>query len=945
MHRWIRWFSVAVAAVSVAAVSLVQEPVAAAAPPLPCPSAAAASTTDWIQFRSAYPYHIQGVALARPAEGGCRTLILAEPPPHLTLADLQHTDPSLAAARVEQHGVGHDGWTRDVVTTLPPLSDVELRELVSRLHVRMFGTSYKAYALGIPSAPPARPRVDLNAQISAAELHRWLIERSEPFAPVEGGPSVPFEQLAASPEPGVYFASTPGLVAWAIPRLRPFEDSAVEARQFALDTDLVVGAVASATTLVVLGRERKVDVDVLPPMRVETLNILAAVKDDELAQSYERSKLFAGPLDGRRDWAPIYLSAELVDTEYGSLLNITDQILKSWSNNGETRYGGFSYPDPPRWAFSAPITKVLGVDSLTYNWNTRGLGAAIELGRYDMMAFRGTGALPVSYIAAKSTTQHEEAGYRFFAASHDPNLARVAEYAALYQILHRFKVPTRKPAPQTSTDAQQLVIASAARAMLDTLRSAPVADLLRAAKQTIAHHAKGAPLAKREMIELSGAIILREMQLKARSLDDDAIAAIATRAVASRDITKDAGVVFGPLLTQRIRAMSEIVPALLAELTDREALLKRYGAAATVAPGAWIHTPTVVLSSNSGALSDVTGGHNLDAHVARLRASNTVTPGALRTVIENGVKVTLYHPTDFPGVSKALSGTPLAVRPIAVALNPAGAPVATAARGLSRPGAAETIAGWRSTGHLPAGEDAALVRSLSQPDAPVVLVERSKDGFAMTFKHDSPTVMASTGPDAVHALAHVVRKQLTGKAPLELVFKDMSEEEAGAMMRGVRDAATKAGDTRPRLGLFSSKPLRRLARIFREPCDLERLTVEPTEELSLKSGGKAVSFKLRVPLQKGGRSLLVRFQLIADRITASIKARFDAVVAKVTSGWKASGSGATIADLSRAMHEELDDLAVQAGGHVVLTLDEVEDAYLVLLEGSHEADEPSRHPG
>ena len=46
------------------------------------------------------------------------------------------------------------------------------------------------------------------------------------------------------------------------------------------------------------------------------------------------------------DWAPILLSRELTNTEYGQILNMTDQMLKSWSNSNSVIYGNFPYPTP-----------------------------------------------------------------------------------------------------------------------------------------------------------------------------------------------------------------------------------------------------------------------------------------------------------------------------------------------------------------------------------------------------------------------------------------------------------------------------------------------------------------------------------------------------------------------------------------------------------------------
>ena len=85
--------------------------------------------------------------------------------------------------------------------------------------------------------------------------------------------------------------------------------------------------------------------NVLWPLRTESILTLASAHTADLGQSYERTRVFAGKLasggDAGRDWAPIYLSDQLVDTEVGSLLNLTDQILKSWSQAGQVDYDNF----------------------------------------------------------------------------------------------------------------------------------------------------------------------------------------------------------------------------------------------------------------------------------------------------------------------------------------------------------------------------------------------------------------------------------------------------------------------------------------------------------------------------------------------------------------------------------------------------------------------------
>ena len=197
------------------------------------------------------------------------------------------------------------------------------------------------------------------------------------FVPLHGGDSTSLRALIQANRTGVFLSNEPGVVALLVSRTRPLNESGIDIREFALDTDLIVGAVGNAGPVAVLGRERTIDVATLPPLRTETLVQLAAAAHakEELAQSYERTFLFAGRYqdEPNRDWAPIYLSKELHDTEYGSLLNITDQMLKSWSQHGGIEYANFGYPKPRQFPFDKPLSEQAGVSRLTFNWNTRGV--------------------------------------------------------------------------------------------------------------------------------------------------------------------------------------------------------------------------------------------------------------------------------------------------------------------------------------------------------------------------------------------------------------------------------------------------------------------------------------------------------------------------------------------------------------------------------------------
>src|ERR1700761_6370800 len=89
---------------------------------------------DWRQFRAAYPYHIQTVALSNVHPDGHRTMIVSEPPPSLTLNDIRGLSTDFSGVMTGTHGIGVDGWVKDVIIDLPPLRDTTLVADMDRLH-------------------------------------------------------------------------------------------------------------------------------------------------------------------------------------------------------------------------------------------------------------------------------------------------------------------------------------------------------------------------------------------------------------------------------------------------------------------------------------------------------------------------------------------------------------------------------------------------------------------------------------------------------------------------------------------------------------------------------------------------------------------------------------------------------------------------------------------
>jgi hypothetical protein len=504
---------------------------------------------------------------------------------------------------------------------------------------------------------------------------------------------------------GVFFSRTPGIVAWIIPRTRDLSEYKTEARQFSLDSDLILGAVGEGEMVAILGRERVAPVSVLPPLRTETILLLASVHDEELAQSYERNNFAAGKFDDEKnlDWAPIFLSNELIDTEFGSLLDITDQLLKGWSQHGDVTYENFPYPKPVVWPFPKPLDQMVKVDSITFNWNTKGAAYRID-GDESILAINRTGALPVSYMAegeassVEATRQlgkHEITAYDYFATLHDPNLARVVQYATLYQVIRRFRLHATAPQPIAPSNHEPL--RGEIQRILNTFASIDVTNLeatmdkLKAKDFSLieamtaleqSEHIEelgtliaairdkdGAPGMERVAQHLSSprehanqqiAVyekLLRLVKEQPKSEQEKLYEQLTSAKYVVRHLG-DAGKT-GPLSSLSEEERDELAIDLVAREFATHSSLIRFLTGTSVRflkdayerdvlrpDVGWIHTPSIVVSSPGSAQMGAVGGHNIGSAVTRFRPDVLVKTGTVHVIREGTERVIIYSAAD-----------------------------------------------------------------------------------------------------------------------------------------------------------------------------------------------------------------------------------------------------------------------------------------------------------
>lgn len=900
-----------------------------------CSEDLATTEQNWQAFRKKFPYHEQAVVLSDTFGDGCRTLIVSEPPPHVTLAGLEGVAPDVLSKHVvKRNRIGYDGWTADIALTLPPMSDAALSDLVGYLHLYLFQSTYKAHAIKLSDPLPARPdRLTLNVLPKPTEIKDWVLDKDEPLLPVEGGPEASFQGVLASGSPGVYFTKSPGLVAWSIPKGQPINGFAQEARRFVIDSDLIVGAVANAKTVLILGRERVASLELLPPMRFETLALLASAKTDELAQSYERNHLFANRYEEDKDWAPIYLSNELVDTEYGSLLNITDQLLKSWSQRGEVKYGNFRYPAPPSYPFPKPITEMVGSDkedfSLTFNWNTTGLSGVLQIGGYEILTPQRTGALMVSYSV---DDEPDEGLDRFgdiagqsFAESNDPNLARAVQYTTMYQIFRAFHVTGDPPSAPVGSAAVESVLTDAAYNTLNLMLTADptfIKDrVIKQVKFLMEHY----PIAKDTpplAIALSIASEIGEVRSFLKLIPPDerkeVLRELARAMAAPRAVFKsiNESTVHGSEDEADIGKMLLILASELGKnrlafqcLVDLREVMQSVVTAASKRPASWIRTPSVVTSSN---MSGAVGGHNIDAAVTSVRVSDKVPPGKPQTASDGTIVV---NKSDLGRVSLHRGGVALGpkapIRKPSVALRVQETPSPNGVRGAVVPALGE--------GHSRAAPPIKYVDvtpEAPRPEIGNIRVERVGTSYIIKRAGSQRDIVVTSRPEVAEQILRVaMRRGSVSMEPLIIEFGELTEEEAWGVMRSM-EVHSKRDDV---LGLIthgktSGKDL------LKAKCDFSAAEVVMTERTVFKNGESAIGIAIKVPLEAPGKpSLLAKFKIFFRKIVPEkLKEAVHLTAKKILT--KLTNKPLTTMDLARAMRRELKRELASEGGDIMIRL-------------------------
>ncbi|MBI5256003.1 MAG: hypothetical protein HY855_05855 [Burkholderiales bacterium] len=838
LPRWRHWLACIV--IGLQGLGLTQAPPARAQE---APDAKAFAEATWREFRRGHGLHSQLLGLSAPDAAGRRVLLIAEPAERWTEPLLRALVGSDALAMYSaRHRVMHGGEVMDALVVLRPgMEAAELQALSERLHRALFGTARAAQFVSLPAAPAVVLGATLDLSVSADDLQRHLVAANPALESGTLQGSTTVSSLLQARGRGVYSTrGAPGFVVWALPRGGDISGLADQVRQFALAGDLLLGAVADANTVLVVARRRQESQRRLPPLRNDTVQLLAGIGARQISQSYERQMWMSGRDSEQFDRAPIHLSDELRHTEYGSLLNIVDQLLKGWSEQNKVIYRDFDYPRPAGYPFGekrASETEPWGETGFLFNWNTDGMFYVNRYEGFEIAALHRTGALPVIYGSMEARRLTSEAiGHQYFANTGDANIARVVQYAALYAVFKRYEIRSDWLAGSAPANGVRPILVAASRGALDILlKWRQDTSRWAATRQQMAQDSNPVYLASFERVQAALDRLLaldaeaREQALNqcAQLLGDPRGAGLALARQRAEIERLPAATAAQQERARALRTAQDDATALArwlsasgygAQMADGLQLWQRVERANDAARRGWIKTAAVVASRDT-LRREVVGGHSIDAAMTQLRADASVLPGQVRAVRDgSGQSVVLYNPAD-RGRAAVLSrtiadfppNTTVAQAEARLAQALARTPVAERSlpQMLGRPGPAgadyERLAVATEQRLRDAGGAARVPNSLARAHRPTIVVRRLDDHYEVISTETNDMLRLGSSAALQQVLVDHVRggSLLAGQA--RIVMEGFPADKVQAMVHSVRHQVAR-GNTAANDGLFIVHP-------------------------------------------------------------------------------------------------------------------------------------------
>lgn len=722
------------------------------------------------------------------------------------------------------------GTVSDLVCTVVKTDLPDWADTLAQVQIEALGSTEGAPIVSLPV--PARKMMahSLDVKFTAEDLYGWVVNGKQKFSSNPIGPSVAVSDFLNAEVRGVFKSNDGSLVVWVVNRDAALDQQARgDIHRFAVSADLVLGAMANKKAVVIVGRARVEPLAHLPPLRSETVLLLAGSGERQLAQSYERNDLLAGKgLDGI-DRAPILLSPQLVDTEFGTLLNVADQLLKGWSMAGQVQYANFNYPKPNSYPFGATPAPMVKKERkhFLFNWNTDGVAYRQTIDGLDVIAPQRTGSLSVIYGDVKDRPRDmEDTAYDYFAQSGDTTLTRVMQYTLLYQIFRQFNIKAAPPPvsarykeftanlDQVTRRQFKLLLSDMSESQLRTQLSNYWTKYAQSISDAefASHGVRRNEFIAKRVEEVMGHV--QELRNANKTSNGEVLNALVDMARTFRLRSQ-------PTDREEARAdaaehtlLKALGPGLTLELLEgRGSGLKETGLIqiAMSQPEGWnsvmsagpatttsTRTAYVVESRALGVASSGVGGHNIDAPMVRFHAEEALPKGRVQVrQSEDGSWVVDHSPADSDrlrviarevGTRKDLSGEQIEAG-VARALETSRAETPVALGAIRKP--AGRIGDFTPTD---AAESSHQIRALNPSEAQVlaaltanlqdaIVMEQTSSGtFTLSRSGSANALQVSSVTAATDALANGLIATANGRGGVSILIKGVAEAKTEAML-------------------------------------------------------------------------------------------------------------------------------------------------------------------
>lgn len=400
----------------------------------------------WREFRAIHPFSFQTVALKH--KGDTCVFVMSEPNNWVKEIDLRQLFDKYEGQLTKKYQpYGIDGRLTDAVGCVK-LDSLQFPQFEKEVFNLLYCTDYKPFYTDLdhPSEHVFFSGVPLNYSYTWERLKSTRFLAQFPNDSICEMSIPRLCNFGMTKTNDIFYSKHRGYIVWVIADNIDYQNDPtflVNARKFALDSDLICGTFRSINKIAIIGREREVPVNILPPLRSETILSLASTKE---SISLVFNKDSVNVINDTLNATPIKMSSMLNDTELGNLMVMTDVFLKSWSENGKVKEYIINHPQPNSYPFLYGVAHALG-DSTRLIWNFENVEAGYS-GFYPVIQ---TGSLPPTYWSVNDSLMMMQnamnnIAYSYFARLNCPDLVRVVMYTTLYHIFYGFgtKHPAKK---------------------------------------------------------------------------------------------------------------------------------------------------------------------------------------------------------------------------------------------------------------------------------------------------------------------------------------------------------------------------------------------------------------------------------------------------------------------------------------------------------------------